>query len=231
MIAIYPIRPGDDNPELQYSLRSLQNLPQITEVWSVGYKPTWMQPDRHINGNLQDTSHANVYDNIRRACRATTGQVAIFNDDIYATTHVTTIPTVYRSTLDEHLNLPRLQRAAGQWWPTSLQTTKTCLQAHGIETPLSYELHTPFVCDPQKMADTLDLFAYVTPDNPPQWRSLAGNMLNMGGAQSADGKAYGPGALNRPWHSTEDASFPYYAEQLADRFPDPSPYEKATVHA
>lgn len=239
MLAIYPVRPGDHNPELAYSVRSLANAPQIDEVWTVGHCPAWLSPDRHIDGNRRANGHANVYDNIRLACHAAKNlgeDVAIFNDDFYLTDHVAELPTLYRSTLDEHLDLPRVRKAArrryapDRWWPDSLNTTRTCLQAHGIAVPLSYELHVPFLCNPDLMAQTLHQFRHVTPDNPPQWRTLYGNLHEIGGHRTDDAKAYSPGQLRRPFHSTEDQTFSYFATQLDALFPDPSRYEKVTAH-
>lgn len=228
MIAVYPLRPGDDNPELKHSLRSLAHCPQIDHVVTVGHRPAWLRPDEHIDGNHHDSGHRNVFDNIRLACHWLAGEdhVAIWNDDMYATKHVAELPVWYRGTLDEHLNLPRVKRAAGQWWPTSLETTRLCLQAHGVTSPISYELHIPFLCSPRKMADTLDMLQHVTPDNPPQWRSMYGNLHHIGGQQHTDGKAYRAGPINRPWHSTEDSSYPHFEQQLADLFPEPSRWER-----
>lgn len=239
MLAIYPVRPGDTNPELRFSVRSLVNAPQIDEVWTVGHCPSWLHPDRHIDGNHCANGHANVYDNIALACTAAKNlgeQVAIFNDDFYLTEAISNLPILYRSTLDEHLALPRVRKAARrrfapeQWWPESLTTTKTCLQAHGIETPISYELHVPFLCDPDLMAQTLHRFRYVTPANPPQWRSLYGNLHAIGGHQATDAKAYAPGRLRRPFHSTEDQTFGHFADQLDALFPESSRHEKAPAH-
>ncbi len=230
MLAIVPIRPGDHNPELRFATRSIAaNLPQVTELWTVGHCPTWLQPDRHIPGNQHQTGQANVYNNILTGCTlaAECGatDILISNDDIYITAPIDQVPVLYRGTLTDHLNLPRVRRARGQWWPTSLTTTQLVLQAHGIPEPLSYELHTPYPCNPNLMADTLTLMRHVTPNNPPQWRSLYRNLHGMGGKQHTDGKAYKAGPIRYPYHSTEDRSWPYFAHQLAELFPTPSRYE------
>lgn len=227
MIAIYPVRPGDNNNELRYSIRSLTNTPQITQVWTVGYRPQWLHPDHHIDGNHHHTSQANVYNNIRLACEQTTNNlVAIFNDDFYITEPVEHIPTMYRSTLTEHLHQPRVQLLTDRWWPTTLNTTRVCLHTQGIPNPLSYELHTPFTCNPQLMHQVLTQFQHVTPHNPPQWRSLYGNLHNIGGQQQQDCKAYGTGPIHKPFHSTTDESFRHYETQLNQLFPNPSRWEQ-----
>lgn len=227
MDVIYPVRPGDDNEELRFSLRSLEaNLPH-GRVWVVGYKPAWLTGVEFIPGNRFTSGHANVYDNIRRACEhpGLTDDVVVMNDDFYVTRPIDELPTCYRSTLVEHINLPRTQAKRG-WWFDSLNATLTCLQAHGIADPISYELHVPLVINRKRMAQTLSLMRHVAPDNPPQWRSLYGNLHNIGGQQHADGKTYGPSTeLNAPFHSTEDRSFHYSRPYLERMFPHPSRWE------
>ncbi|MCG7607110.1 hypothetical protein [Mycobacterium sp. CnD-18-1] len=223
-----PIRPGDQNPELQFALRSWEaNLPE-GDVWTVGYKPKWLKNVTHIEGNLWGSSAANVYNNILAACchKKIPDEVIVMNDDFFVIEPIMAIPTLYRSTLQEHLSLPRVQRAAGQWWARSLRTTRLALQAHGIAEPLSYELHVPFPINTKKMAETLTLMGAVSPSNPPQWRSLYGNLHNIGGERAPkDSKCYSPGELRRPWHSTDDSSFRYFADALKQMFPEPSRFE------
>lgn len=230
MLAIYPVRPGDHNPELRTSLRSLANLPEVDEVWTIGHRPTWLTPDRHIDGNLHHTPQANVYNNVRQgsraAARAGHHEIMWMNDDFIITSRVDDMPHLYRSTLADHLALPGIaRRNPTQWWPRSLTTTLICLQAAGIPEPLSYELHVPMRCNPEHMADTLDTYQHVTPDNPPQWRSLYGGLTNMQAAKHVDGKAYGPCEIARPYFSTQDDTYRYFADQLDAMFPTPSRWE------
>lgn len=227
MDVIYPVRPGDDNPELMYSLRSLEANYPHDRVWIIGHKPAWLTDVEYIPGNFGDY-HSNVYNNIRLACEHPdiAEDIVIFNDDFFITEPITDIHTLYRSSLTEHLDLPRVKR--GGWWKASLETTQVCLQAHGIADPISYELHLPFPCSKTLMAETLTLFQHVTPDNPPQWRTLYGNLHNIAGRRHRDVKAYHQAQLHRPYHSTEDRSFAGFASQLAHLFPNPSRYELET---
>lgn len=227
MIALYPCRPGG-NEELRISLRSLSNLPEVDAVWIVGDMPSWCRPDHFIKANRHRSGHRNVFDNIRIGCRALADepQIVIMNDDFMITERVETIPSLYRGSLAEHINLPRHRRNPTSWWPVSLTTTRTCLQAHGIAQPRSYELHTPFVCDPARMADMLDMMAAVTPDNPPQWRTIYGNLADVDATQAEDGKVYGAGELRRPFMSTQDDNFALHRDALTALFPTTSRWER-----
>ena len=224
---IYPVRPGDNNEELRYSLRSLTtNYPHHGNVWIVGHKPSWVTGANYIPGNNANSPQANLWHNIHTACRHPdiSDNIVVMNDDFYITQPVDKIPVLYRGTLADHIKLPRVQRGE-QWWRESLKTTLAALREHGHANPLSYELHTPYPCDKTQMADTLHKFRHVTPENPPQWRTLHGVTHNIPATQHEDGKAYRPGPISQPYHSTDDRTYRYFRGQLQEMFPRPSPYE------
>lgn len=225
---VYLVRPGEENEELRYSLRSLEANYLESNVVFVGHKPKWVKGVDLIEGNLAGNPHANVYQNIQAACWQWDGQltedIVIMNDDFYFTQPVNEIPTWYRETLDEHL-ANRYVRQHGGWWKESLEITKTCLQAHGIETPLSYELHVPVRINRQKMSIVLEQFSLVNPDNPPQWRSLYGNMAAIQAVQHEDCKAYGRSKLTVPFMSTDDSGWDRSGREIRAMFPNKSRYE------
>lgn len=230
MDIVCPVRPGDQNDSLRYAIRSWTANLTFDRIWIVGHKPSWLTNVESIPGNRCASGHANVYDNIRLASEHpdVSDEFLAMNDDFFVTAPAT--PQVfYRCTLDEHLNIPRVKR--GGWWKDSLETTRICLQAHGIAEPLSYELHVPLPVDKAAMAQTVEQFQYVTPDNPPQWRSLYGNLHQSGGTQRADVKTYQSGPLKQPYHSTSPRSFPAYADALQAMFPEPSQYEQVAAAA
>ncbi|WP_094359937.1 hypothetical protein [Mycobacterium marinum] len=230
---VYPVRPGDDNDELRYSLRTLEANYPHGQIWIVGHQPNWLTNINHIPGNRHPYRQGNIYHNILTACRHpdTPQQFAIFNDDFFITEPIIEIPTVYRGTLTDHIELPRLKNNPTGWWAQSLRTTLVCLQASPDcptrLNPISYELHVPFIINKQAMAQTLQRFTHIAPENPPQWRSLYGNLNNIGGYQHPDCKMSRPGEIRTPFHSTDDASWRrHYATHFKAKYPNPSKYEK-----
>lgn len=224
---VIPVRPGDTNPELQFTLRALERNFPHRNVWIVGYKPEWVTGVHYIPGNDAQHKRGNLWHNLLSACRhpAISDECVITNDDIFVTSPVHKMPVLYRGSLADHISMKRVQRGE-PWWRDSLKTTQVILQALGYDNPRSYELHVPFPVHKQAMAETLERFKRITPDNPPQWRTLYGVLNNIGGRQSADGKAYRPGALNTPFHSSDDRSFRHFRAQLQEMFPEPSRYER-----
>lgn len=226
MDVVIPVRPGDSNDELRFTLRSLDAYCSHDRVVIVGYQPNWLTNVEFIPGNSAGPPRANVYHNVLAACEHpdVSEECIITNDDIIITEPVT--PDVhYRSTLQAHIDLPKVQRAKGWWWQ-SLTTTQICLQALGHSDPLSYELHVPLPIDKQAMAETLDRFKDVQPQNPPQWRTIYGVLNNIGGTQAPDPKAYRAGPVQKPYHSTTDSSFHHFHQHFQAQFPEPSRYEK-----
>ena len=216
------VRPGP-NPELRYSLRSAHANAGVERVWIIGDPPDWYTGPR-IPGNPHDTKQRNVYANVQTIAEHVDlpEHVAIWNDDMYATEPVT-IDMAYRSTLTEHIQ----HADTYGWWGQSLKTTRTYLWHLGHRDPLSYELHRPFPVHRPTMTRILAAAANFNPGNPPQWRTLYGNLADAGGHQDTDGKITGPSRPlpTGPWYSSSDHNFPRVARLLADLYPDPSPWE------
>lgn len=220
---LLPLRPGENN-ELKFALRSLEQnyIPGVRHLYVVGSDlPGWLTGHTLIAGNLHDTAPANVYDNIRRGCRALDhlGRLLIINDDFYLCEPVKEFLPAHRCTLDEHLtNITR-----DGWWRTSMEATR---QMFGGDT-LSHELHRPIEVDPQLMADLLDKYAD-TP-GPIQWRTMYGQHAYDESYLHRDGKVYGRGRipLGVSCISSTDRSFQYLIPQLRGLLPQPSRWEKS----
>lgn len=227
---LYPVRPGDDNDELRWSLRTVERNYPHGQIWVVGHRPPWLQGVNFIPGNSRPYRQANLYHNILAACEHpdTPQQMVVFNDDFFITEPVQRPQVYYRGSLREHLGLPRIRGNPYGWWATSLQITNQVLLEQGSRSPLSYELHVPLPIDTVEMADTLRRFAHVSPENPPQWRTLYGNLHHLPGVRRGDCKVTYPGEVQAPYHSTSDRSWrAHFASIFQDLYPDPSRYERS----
>lgn len=227
---LYPVRDGHTNEELRYSLRTLQtHYPHHGHVWIVGYQPAWVTNTHFIPGNTSKYRHAQLYNNLRIFAQHpdTPDDFIIFNDDFFLTQPISEIPVLHRELLIDQLALPRIKANPNGWWCRSLTTTLLCLQVAGYANPLSYELHVPFPANKTRLAETLEKFADTTPDNPPQWRTLYGNMHHIGGQPGTDCKRTLAGDVSEPFHSTDDTSWRrYYQSWFRRHYPNPSRYEK-----
>lgn len=231
MHVAYPVRAGATNEELRYSIRTISNNLDVETLTLVGYCPPWLEPDLFIEGNRFHDKPRCVFDNVRLACDHpdVPDEFVWFNDDFYVLEPADTIPIVYRGDLADHI---ALLKSRGWWW-LSLTATMSYLQEQGIQDPTSYDLHRPLPTVKADMAKALHDAADYQPANPPQWRTLYGNMAGIGGnPEPEDVKVYGKTSIppaGTKWLSTTDKSWGESCclrEWLAWRFPSPSRWEK-----
>ena len=111
-----------------------------------------------------------------------------------------------------------------------LMLTNSKLSKLGIQNPIDYELHIPMEMEKQK------LFTIVRDYPECLWRSMYGNLYNVGGTQMKDVKTYANKrhrdrsnemTEGSTFVSTEDNSFKIMLDKtFKNLFPTPSNYEK-----
>jgi hypothetical protein len=141
------------------------------------------------------------------------------NDDFYIIKPTDTVEYYYSETLEEkvknHENLYH-----GGAYTNMLSLTLAKLKRLKIETPLSYEVHVPFVMNKENLKPIL---AY----KRELWRSMYGNVYNVGGKQMKDVKVYPKSSLlykKFDWEkevdrfiSSQDETFPELKHKLLDK--------------
>ena len=223
---VYRVRAGESNEELRYSLRSLVNLPH-RYVWIVGDRPSWVKNVRYIPGNVHSTKWKNVWDNIRLACEHPdiTDPFVMVDDDMFVMSPLDEMPTLHRGTLASHIG----DTEASGSWRESLDHTLNWCRDNGIEDPLSYEIHVPYVVHKAQM---LEAMAKANDGAwPLQARSIDGNYWNRGGAMVPDPKVRSTNRIEpaSSFLSSDDRTFGRIANQLRAAFPKPSRYETPQV--
>lgn len=234
-VLICPVRPGDRNEELRFAIRSWETnlvLPDGLELWTVGHKPTWLSPDRHIDGNRQKSMPLAVFDNIFLSAEAAAADglegVVYMNDDFFCLDPVGAVVPVRRNaTLREQV--AHFPENTSLWWPSSLRATLSWLESKGYTDPDSYETHRPLPARPEQMLSALtgwldDNSGLASP--VVQWRTAYGVLNGVDAHPVKDVKL---GAkfkgLGTPWVSTSDESWRIYGRTLANRFQKPSRWE------
>lgn len=232
MLLIVPVRPGDENPELLYALRSWEQnliLPGGLELMIVGHLPSWLVPDVFIPGNNYKSAPLAVFDNIMLGSGAASDlgvyQAVYMNDDFFCLDPVGAILPVKRNqTLDQHRAL--FPAGSGLWWPKSLDLTASWLTAAGFPHPDSYEVHRPLPASPRAMIETLSRWDGGMSGPVPQWRTVYG-VLNQIEAHPVQDVKLGRAntGYGTPWVSTSDESWRLHRARIAPRFQKPSRWE------
>jgi hypothetical protein len=222
---VYINRPGDENEELRYSLRSLRNLPH-DRVFIVGYSPVWVRGCESITVDRANGKHVSAERNLIAACNSleVSDPFYVFNDDFYVMRPMEQIPTLHEGPLDQVIEAHR----EGSAYRFAMKATYDRLLEIGIPEPLGYELHTPMLIEKLGMQMALSLGPKIIGMHN---RTMYGNLMEVGGAQTADVKVY-PNDKSKsyeawPLLSTSDRTFKYHpiGRYIRESFPDPSRYE------
>lgn len=235
-LLICPVRPGDNNEELRYSLRSWQeNLllgDELTLV-TVGHKPNWLNPDHHIEGNRYASVPLAVFDNILLASQTVdewglcgdSEDAVYMNDDFFCLDPVGKILPVRRNcSLEQHL--AKFPANAAHWWPKSLRLTLEFLQEAGYPHPWSYETHRPLIGSPKGMFEALSRWQGGMSNTVPQWRTVYGVLNEVEAHPVQDVKlGLSSDGYGTPWVSTSDQSWRRYGIKIKKRFPETSRWE------
>jgi hypothetical protein len=231
---VYINKPGEDNEELRYSLRSLANLPH-GKVWVAGYCPSWV---RNV-GKIELEPHPDKWANQRQTARAVCADARVsedfilFNDDHFVVAPLDRLPVWHLGRLSTLINrlAARGQTDTDEWF-VGLKQTRLQMREWGYKNPDAYEAHIPLVFNRARLAWMLD--------------NATRQPFLWGAAYSATGNATGrPGenvkCLNAhellqnmvrglPMLSTEDAYFTDgpVGDFIRNMFPNPGPYEEAS---
>ena len=238
---ICPVKPGDLNEELRYSLRSWEAnlLPgEEKQLIIVGHCPAWLQPDNFIRGNVSKSMDRVVFENVllgaEYALEQGVEEVIVMNDDMICLDPVTDVPKVRRNiSLREHASL------AGEvsWWGRSLRATLSLSEVWGVEDPQSYEVHRPLVADAARLTRALLSAAEDMSKHDalkdllhPQWRTVYGiafDGLDDQHLPVRDVKVSGTKTpvIGSPWLSTDDSSWRFLGAAIRKRFQNPSRWE------
>jgi hypothetical protein len=236
MMLLCPVRPGEDNEELRFALRSWQQNLHIASgltLVTVGYKPDWLTPDHHVHGNLQSTSAANVWDNIRLASEWAADSdgvwrydnVLYMNDDFFCMDPMASVLPVKRNlTLAQHVAVSR--EYGGVEWEASLDLTASWLSDLGYTHPDSYEVHRPLLAQPEPMLLAMEEWSGGLTGVIPQWRTVYGTLSGVEAYPVPDVKlSETVTGIGSPWISTSKASWRKWQQGIRKRFQKPSRWE------
>ncbi len=237
---LYIVRPGDDNEELKYSLRSVAaNLPH-GRIFIAGHTPAWVtgvvsvptdQTERlftlrqkfaRCRGNLlAGISHQEIGED-----------VLLFNDDFFITERISEVPVLHYGTLSDFMGYFRRESKITSSYMLAEQYTHQWLQQyHGIGVPLSYSLHVPLPVKRDLFREILTALPGAIPGTslPPHVRTVYGNLAGLGGRKSPDVKVLRrtlSRPLSKPFSSTSDRTFVMGAGSvLRSMFNTPCQYE------
>jgi hypothetical protein len=222
---VYICRDGE-NEELRYSIRSvMQNLPH-DNLWVVGGRPNWYK-GAHIPVIQNKTYFLNAKTNMRRVLHSDqiSDKFILMNDDFFVMQPVEELQYMYSGLLLDKIQLREKQNPGDLYTKMLLKTYSELYQRSHIKQPLDYELHVPMMFEKEKLSSVIG--------SQGLWRSMYGNIYNVGGEQFTDTKIYNKDHvlskniinIESKYLSTEDKVFEDHKQWFNKLFSKPSKFE------
>lgn len=224
MKAVYVCR-GGANEELRYSLRSVErNLPCVDDVVIYGGKPRWCVA-KLVTQTVGATKYAKAYHNLRLACmdESMDDSFVLMNDDFYVMEPTERVEYAHRGSLLKLVEWYESEHPKAVY-TANTRRTYDFLVGIGIKDPVSYELHIPMVFEKDKLLEVLDM---ISGDMGLQYRTIYGNLCDVGGEYTEDVKVYAKGdeIPEGRYLSSWDPAFETVRRHLHGVFPEPSIWE------
>lgn len=231
MDVLYPVRAGNRNEELRYSLRSLQNIPH-DKVFISGFAPSLVDRSKvvYLPNEQRGTKQQNARANLIRGLKddRLSRHFLMMNDDMYIMRpQPDGMPALHMAAVEHKLAQYR-KRYAFQGYLKAMSQTNDLLLSLGVQKPLSYELHVPMRFDKYRLLELFRKYGHIVGLH---YRTLYGNLYQKRSRYMEDVKVYGAkdgiGLEQWPFLSTADNMHHPVGAYVRKMFPDPSPYERA----
>lgn len=208
--------------ELLYVLRSLKNLPH-RNVYIVGDRPRFNLKDVIFFKQEQTANPAlNTYTVMNKICETSevSDDFIWLADDIMITEPVKEIPIWHRGLIKDRIDSFDNRRL--NHYQKRLINTYEVLKSRGIDEPLFYDMHIPFVFNKNK---------WLALDSSPEIKkmSLYGNTYQIGGEYHPDVKdRRGDNIPQYQFASSYDGSFNQGVlyDYITNKFKDKGAYEQ-----
>lgn len=209
-------RTSDKGKELRYSMRSLKNITNWNgEVFVCGDKEDWFSDEvTMINGF---TRHHHKHKDVGGKRMAIVNDKRVPDEFIYMNDDfIIMMPTAIKPL---HQGELQVKPTANHWQQMKLRT-RFYLLGKGIKNPKDYDIHVPIILSKQKIKELRELIGEQSEHQQMCFRSLYGNIFNIGGSYYKDRKTVSNKLLTGALLSTR-----IYAPELEVKFPDKSRFE------
>lgn len=232
---VFPHGVGRDGT-LLWALRSIAHHydPGTLDVIVAGHVPEWLNTNYATGLHVPqrpNRSMLNVWMAlVAAAALVGDGPFVLMNDDFFATAPADLEALTHRGPAADHIEAMRTDSSRALY-RSRLQRSVRLLEADGIESPASWETHTPLPTSGAAVrAVDARLRAAGLPPGVVAQRTLLAELAGSVGHPVADPKVYGNGPVEipSPWVSTSPVSWHgATGEAIRGTYVIPSPWELA----
>ena len=188
MDLVYILKPGENNTDLRYSLRSVfANVKSFDRIWFSGFKPSWVGDEAGLvtpysDPLLEGSKWKNAMANVVAACKCpdVSSPFALMNDDFFAINPVSLDTDLNFSRGPLELNIRRFKYDLTSHWKKSFCQTRALLRKMGVQHFDDFALHMPMLIDKDDfllMADRPEVRQHLREHAMLSYRSVYGNMF------------------------------------------------------
>ena len=182
MDLVYMLKMGNYNPDLKYSLRSVEKyVSGFDRIWVVGHKPVWIQNVEYLRVSQDSTKYRNSLKNIISMCmcKDISDDFVLMNDDFIAHDYVNvkTDLNLCLKTLDEKIK--RFETYPHSSWREGFKTIKQLLVDLGSDHFMDFEVHAPMIFNKHKFLNIINndkIVEFVKNHTVLHYRTLYGNI-------------------------------------------------------
>lgn len=183
---VYILKKDVKPDELRYSLRSVcANFP-YNKIWFYCGKPEGITPDEYVPFEQQGVmTWEKTTSTVKAICKNNriTKDFWLFNDDFFIMKPIEDMPTYYDRTLYRRIQqIEKRRQGASSLYSMQLRFTRDALQGEGYKT-FNYAVHMPMLINRAKALAVINKYPKLH-----MFRSVYGNVYNVGGEQHADVK-------------------------------------------
>lgn len=223
---VYILKHDVGADELRYSLRSVcENFP-FNRIWFYCGCPEGIHPDRHIAMNQIGISPwQKVAYTLDKVCKNNeiTEDFWLFNDDFFVMHPVEDLPPIYDKTLYRRIEQIKERNGGDSLYSRELEKVRQMLMDEGYHT-FNYAVHMPMLINRKKALTVLHRYSSM-----PMFRSLYGNVMDVGGINRPDCKIFltEEEPTDTVFLSTTETSFKKgkVGAYIRERFPNRCRYE------
>lgn len=158
---VYIVKQSDLNPDLKFSLRSVEKFCNYRNIWMVGYKPNWVKNVEYIptvqNGNKWNNSMTNIIAACN--CPDVSEDFVLMNDDFFMIKNIVDWRKSFNlclNTIDQEAS-KYVNKEQPSKWQHGFLYAKELLDKLNCKNRYNYEFHGPMVINKKKFLEMLEI--------------------------------------------------------------------------
>lgn len=157
---VYILKQSDINPDLKFSLRSVERFCNYRKIWIVGYKPYWVKNVEYLPTVQSSNKWVNSMTNIIAACNCPeiSEDFVLMNDDFFMLKNIINWRKSFNlclNTIDEEAKKYECKKPSR--WQYGFLYARELLDQLNCERRYNYEFHGPIVFNKQKFLEMVEI--------------------------------------------------------------------------